>query len=275
MNSSLTDKGSVAILGCGWLGTQLAQTLLKEGYAVFGSTTSEDKLESLSAMGIRPVVVELPLADGPDGESVELSADQKAFWAAQQLLINIPPGRSSTASRDYPVAVLSAVLQYRRSRPDGRILFCSSTGIYDELKGRVNEQSPIPGEDERVRMLAMAEYQVQVQSQRPWKIFRLAGLYGPGRHPGRYLAGRKHIADGDAPINLVSSERVIARLLHYLDQPFWTSGIENVVDPEHPSRRDYYTAFAKTHGLPLPEFESGGQGKLVESLYSDPYAVGS
>lgn len=271
MSTIPTNPGSVAILGCGWLGLQLAQNLLQLGYQVHGSTTSEDKLNKLASVGVQPVLIRLPLAQGvdTDADSDVNSAQQQAFWSAQQLLINIPPGRGTDAAAQYPAAVLSAVLQYRRSRPDGRILFCSSTGIYDETEGIVNEQTPIPGQDPRVRMLAMAEYQVQIQSQRPWRIFRLAGLYGPGRHPGRYLAGRSDLANGDAPINLVSADRVMERLIHYLNLPFWSSGIENVVDPEHPSRRDFYTAFAKTHGLPLPQFLPGNEGKIVKSLYAD------
>ena len=41
------QKETITILGCGWLGLPLAQTLVKEGYSVKGSTTTEDKLEVL------------------------------------------------------------------------------------------------------------------------------------------------------------------------------------------------------------------------------------
>ena len=48
------QKETITILGCGWLGLSLAQALVKEGYAVKGSTTTEEKLEQLQYAGVEP-----------------------------------------------------------------------------------------------------------------------------------------------------------------------------------------------------------------------------
>ena len=49
----------ISILGCGWLGKPLAISLINEGYAVKGSTTSEEKLELLEMNGIEPYIVDI------------------------------------------------------------------------------------------------------------------------------------------------------------------------------------------------------------------------
>ena len=261
-NTSM-NKGSVAVVGCGWLGFTLAQNLLAAGYTVFGTTTSEDKLPVLREAGIQASLLRLPLGDfrqnSPD------TPDHK-LWKADQLVLNVPPGRGPNATREYPGAILSAVLAYRRNNPAGRIVYCSSTGVYGDLEGEVDEETPLTSPEPRAAMLALAESQVRAQSQRPHVILRLGGLYGGDRHPGRYLAGRKDLADGDAPTNLVSRQRVMDTVRHYLDAPFWTSELINVIDPEHPTRAELYTAFAKTHRLEVPTFMAGGETqKLVRS----------
>lgn len=258
-------KGSVAVVGCGWLGFTLAQNLLSDGYEVYGSTTSAEKLPQLEAAGIKGTVLQLPLVDFNGDANINVEdVGKHEIWRAEQLVLSIPPGRGTHAVKHYPAAVLSAILAYRRAQSSGRIIFTSSTGIYGEAHGKVTVQTAILGESERVASLALAESQIISQSQRPYAILRLAGLYGGERHPGYHLAGKKNISDGDAPVNLVSRKRVIGAIQELLDKPFWTSHIRNVVDPEHPSKRDFYTAFAKTHGLELPEFLPGGaNGKVV------------
>ncbi len=268
--SDFWPRGSVAILGCGWLGEALAQSLLADGYRVFGSTTNAARQAELAALGIEARVIRLPLAAGLDQNPATILEESVAtrlnedFWSADQLVLSFPPGRSAASAKTYPGAVLSAVLAYRRAQASGRIMLCSSTGIYGDTQGQVDVRTPLTDPSPRVQALALAEAQVRVQSQRPHVILRLGGLYGGSRHPGYHLAGRQVLPEGDAPINLVSRDRVISELRHWLDAPFWTGEVHNVVDPEHPSRRDYYTAFAKTHGLEPPTFLDGGSdGKVV------------
>ncbi len=259
-------KGSVAVLGCGWLGLPLSQNLLAAGYHVYGTTTSPAKLPGLRAAGIQASVLRLPLGDFRQNLIDPLHAREDLLWTADQLVLNVPPARGPEALRQYPGALLSAVLAYRRNMPSGRIVFCSSTGVYGDLTGHVDEDTPLRSPEPRAMMLALAESQIQAQSQRPHVILRLAGLYGAERHPGRYLAGGTDLADGDAPTNLVHRDQVIATIRRYLDAPFWMRVVENVVEDDHRTRRERYTAYAKTEGLPLPSFLPGGaNGKVVVS----------
>ncbi|WP_396187155.1 hypothetical protein [Flavobacterium sp.] len=49
----------ISILGCGWLGLPLAKALLENGFAVKGSTTSQEKLSVLENSGIQPFIIAL------------------------------------------------------------------------------------------------------------------------------------------------------------------------------------------------------------------------
>ena len=256
-------------MGCGWLGRQLAERLLADGYEVFATTTSPEKLPELEALRAQAFVLELPLAR-PDLQTAADAPATAELWRADQLVLSLPPGRrdAQAAVHAYGGAVLSALLAYRRARSGGRVLFTSSVGVYGgDVEGRVDEDTPIVDPTPRQTQLLLAEAQVAAQSQRPYQVLRLGGLYGGERDPGRYFAGREAVPNGDAPTNLVHGERAVAVLKALLDAPFWAMhGVINVVDEEHPTRRDRYTAFAKTRGLPLPSFlPGGGRGKVVEN----------
>ena len=259
-------RGSVTIIGCGWLGRQLAQRLLSEGYQVRGSTRTPAKLPELEQIGIEAHQLDLSRTATIDATRSE--EQEQRLWGADQLVIAIPPGRGAEEPvSQYGASVMSALLAYRRATTSGRVLFTSSVGVYGDMSGPVTESTAITSPSPRQARLLLAESQVIAQSQRPHLILRLGGLYGKDRDPGKQLAGRSGLARGEAPTNLVSGARVVEVMTALLHAPFWQyNGVVNVVDPTHPSRRERYTAYAKTHDLPLPDFASGGaEGKLVGS----------
>ncbi|MDA9071024.1 dTDP-glucose 4,6-dehydratase, partial [Flavobacteriaceae bacterium] len=50
---------SISILGCGWLGKPMAVSLLREGFTVKGSTTSEIKIQELEALEIEAYLIDI------------------------------------------------------------------------------------------------------------------------------------------------------------------------------------------------------------------------
>jgi len=245
-------KGSVAVIGCGWLGLPLSLKLLSEGYEVFGTTTTEEKVAELTAAGIKATVLNLPIVNF---ENPEIVFENKAaaqptsdishpFWNADQLVLNIPPNRKDpNSAKTYPAAVLSALLAYRRAQSSGRIIFTSSIGVYGKDHGAVIDRDtrlPIENPTARQASLLLAESQVQAQSQRPYRVLRLGGLYGGNRDPKKWFAGREIPRPND-PINLVHREQVVREILTLLNTPFWTGeSIFNVVGEEHPTKEEFY-----------------------------------
>ena len=55
----MNSRQNISILGCGWLGLELAKTLIAKDYSVKGSTTSTHKINSFKAAGITPFIIKL------------------------------------------------------------------------------------------------------------------------------------------------------------------------------------------------------------------------
>ncbi|NNK29869.1 MAG: SDR family NAD(P)-dependent oxidoreductase, partial [Flavobacteriaceae bacterium] len=49
----------MAVIGCGWLGLPLAKLLVKKGYSVRGTTTTNSKIPLLETAGIEPYLISL------------------------------------------------------------------------------------------------------------------------------------------------------------------------------------------------------------------------
>lgn len=264
MNSSESLSGSdavipaqIAIIGCGWLGTPLAEYFIGRGFTVKGTTTSHDKLEALQQAGI-------------DASVYRLGSGMDAVPLAERYIINIPPSRIA----DYP-AKLAMLLTSIPSQAR-QILFCSTTSVYGNAPGRVFESDVRPGEtlpanetDEARHgtprsVLLQAEGVMAADSRTT--ILRLAGLIGGGRNPARFLAGRSGLGQPEAPVNLVHLDDLIAVFAQLIDHEV-TGGVYNVCAAEHPSRKEYYTNAARKAGLQPPEFDETdtSDGKLVDS----------
>ncbi len=84
-------------------------------------------------------------------------------------------------------------------------------------------------------------------------ILRLAGLVGPGRHPGRFFAG-KTAPDGEHGVNLVHLEDVIGAITLLLQAPKG-GHIYNICAPAHPARNVFYPQMARLLGWNLRSSE--------------------
>jgi len=256
-NNDNSTSTSIAIIGCGWLGTPLARHFIDRGFTVRGTTTSRDKLEALQQAGI-------------DASVYRLGSETDAVPVAERYIINIPPSRIA----DYPAKL--AMLLKSIPAQARQILFCSTTSVYGNAPGRVVESDVSPGEilpagiDDEARhgtprsVLLQAEGVMAADSRTT--ILRLAGLIGGGRNPARFLAGRTGLSQPDAPVNLVHLEDLISVFSALVDQHI-TGGVFNVCAAAHPSRKAYYTAAAGNAGLSLPEFDETDTrgGKEIDS----------
>ncbi len=88
---------------------------------------------------------------------------------------------------------------------------------------------------------------------------------GPGRHPGRFFAG-KSAPDGQHGVNLVHLEDVIGAIELLLQAPKG-GHIYNICAPSHPPRSTFYPLMARQLGLAPPVFsEAQGErkGKIID-----------
>lgn len=256
----------ISILGCGWLGLPLAETLLGKGHRISGSTTREEKLEELRNRGIDPYRIRLD--PGVNCRNCE------PFWDTDLLILNFPPGRKRDDLQTRLPSQVRALLTAIAPFPVRQIIFISSTSVYRSGPGTVREEDAKPGRASSDAGNALLEAErLLLEGGTPAAVIRFGGLYGADRHPVRYLAGREGLDRGDAPVNLIHRDDCIGIIERIIErQP--VTGVFNGVADRHPTRRECYRRVAETMGLEPPGFTSDRQGdktvsnrKVREELY--------
>ncbi|WP_028667325.1 SDR family oxidoreductase [Runella zeae] len=236
----------ISILGCGWLGLPLGQSLLEKGYVVRGSTTRAEKLSDLRAIGIEPLW--LQLTPEPKGIGWDYLLDTEV------LIINVPP-RLEKAGAGYHVAQMRHLKSLVETSTVQKIIYVSSTSVYGDLNREVSEQEVTIPSEAAAPALVEAEQLVQ-QLGRPWLVLRCGGLMGYERIPAKYVAGKKDIATGEVPVNYVHRDDVIGVIEAFLQNTSIWNEVYNVVAPLHPTRREVYISSGRKFGYEAPTFVS-------------------
>jgi nucleoside-diphosphate-sugar epimerase len=249
---------TVAVLGCGWLGLPLAKHLLAQGHRVLGTTTSAEQLPLLQAEGIDAQLLQL----GTDFTAADESRLASLLAQADTLVLNVPP-RAAVAG-GYPQllrpvhrAVVAARVQ--------AVLFVSTTSVYPDEPRLMRETDAISTRDAASDVLRTEGHFVPRYGQWQSTVVRLGGLIGPGRPPGRFLAGRRNLPQGNAPTNLLHLTDAVGVLSAIIGQDIWGHTL-NVCAQLHPLRQDFYPAAARYLGLEPPTFQpDGGTSKTIDS----------
>ncbi|MFD1255463.1 SDR family NAD(P)-dependent oxidoreductase [Mucilaginibacter terrae] len=233
----------ISILGCGWYGLALGKALVKNDAKVKGSTTSAARLHELANNGLVPYILQLP------GTGSSINED---FFSCQTLIISIPPKLRSGDGDNYIVKlqlVISLIIKHQIKQ----VIYISSTGVYLESNSVVNELT-VPNPDTLPgKILFEAEELFRNQTDFKATIIRFGGLVGPGRHPGRFFAGKQNIPNGQAPVNLIHQQDCVGLTQSILNQQAFGYTF-NACSPHHPHKSWYYTQAAVHAGLPLPHF---------------------
>jgi nucleoside-diphosphate-sugar epimerase len=248
----------ISILGCGWLGLPLAQTLIEKGYFVNGSTTSPEKIPVLEKSGINPFLI----AANTD----EIDGDIASFLeGSDMLIIDFPPKLRGNASESF-VSKIKTLIPYIEISKIPDVVFISSISVYgDDHKLTTETAVPNPV-TESGKQLLEAEQLLTQNKHFAADILRFGGLVGNDRHPVYHIAGKTNLEHAQAPINLIHLSDCIGIILAILKKRPGNE-IFNAVAPFHPSRKQYYEAKATSMKLEKPVFMDGEkkEGKTISS----------
>lgn len=242
----------VSILGCGWLGFPLAQTLLRQDYIIKGSTTTKSKYEILKKNGIKPYMITVP-------DTIGL-AENAPFWGSDILFLNIPPGRGTpNVESAYPDKIRSVYEQITGSTGENHIkklIFASSTSVYPSKEGLFCEEDADLSNTARPAGTAVlkAEHLLLEASEFDTVVLRFGGLYGYNRHPVRYLAGKKNLSSPLKPVNLIHQDDCIQIVKKIINDDI-APGIYNAVSDGHPPRKTLYQSAAEHFNVEPPTFD--------------------
>jgi nucleoside-diphosphate-sugar epimerase len=258
MNSNKT----ISVLGAGWLGFELAKNLIAQGHQVKASTTTPAKLDLLVAAGIDAYLINL---------SDEISSS--SFFDADILIINIPPGRRDpNVETNYPARIEKA-LKFAKNRGIKNVVLVSSTGVYvcevieaPQWNFPIYIDSGPNAAGKSAAALIQAEYLLRKYFDINGTIIRFGGLVGGERLAGRFLAGKKDIPNGQAPVNMIHRDDCIGILKEVIQQEAWGKTYNATTD-EHPCRQDFYIAQADKYEFEPPIFleETQASGKVISN----------
>ena len=153
-------------LGHGYSARALARRLLPQGWTVLGTTRDPGKADALRAEGVEPV-------------AWDRAAVAEALGRATHLLVSAGPDADGDPSlrlcRD-AIAARAPALDWAG--------YLSTTGVYGDHGGDwVDEDTPLTPGTRRGQWRLQAETDWRAVPGLPLHIFRLAGIYGPGRGP--------------------------------------------------------------------------------------------
>ena len=164
-------RKSLFCFGLGYSAMVLAARLIARGWRVAGTARDGERIDELKALGIEAYA--FSTAGGA-------AAIAPRLGGATHVLSSIPPGEQGEPVLDALAVPLceAASLEW--------VGYLSTTGVYGTRDGGwVDESSELKPSSERSRRRVEAE-QAWLRLQRdaglPVHVFRLAGIYGPGRN---------------------------------------------------------------------------------------------
>lgn len=211
------------VFGLGYTARRLAQRLESEGWRVVG-TTRDGRGGSLRF-------------DDADAVRAELAA-------ATHVLSSVPP-----EGEDDPV-----LAAYGDAIGRGWLGYLSSTGVYGDADGAWVDESAPTGTGRR---------SARARADAAWldlgaRVFRLPGIYGPGRSPlDRVREGKAHRVDAPNVFSRVQLDDIVAGVVAGFDAP---AGAYNLADDRPCSQNEVVEYAARLLGMAPPPFVA------VESL---------
>lgn len=240
----------VLILGCGYVGERLAAACLRQGVRVSGTTRSPERAARLQAMGIQALFVATPL-DIPAASLADVDA----------VVDSIPLSRSgSRASASQPEWLPGLMHRLPVLR---WAAYLSTTGVYGDAGGAwVDESWPCKPDSPRgiERLRAEACWQVEADCA---EMFRIAGIYGPGRNIlDRLRAGGYRAVAWQPPrfSNRIHVDDIVGALLAAMRAPR-AGRIVNLADDQPLPHAEYVTQLARLIGAPPPVLLTPEQGE--------------
>lgn len=246
--------------GHGYSAKALARRLLPLGWTIYGTTRSEDNADALRAAGVSPLIF--------PGASV-----QQALDAASHILISAGP----TETGDPVLGQVRDAIAGAVPNLDW-VGYLSTTGVYgDHQGGWVDESTPLTPSTRRGQWRKDAEEAWQSIDGLPLHIFRLAGIYGPGRGPFskvRNGTARRIIKEGQVFSRIHVDD--IAQVLHASIQRPNPGAAYNLCDDDPAPPQDVIAYAAELLGMPVPPaiaFDEADMTPMARSFYAESKRV--
>ena len=239
-------------IGHGYSAQGLSRRLIPQGWRVIGTTRTADKAARLAAMGVEPL-----FWPGDLGQ---------ALAQATHVLTSVAPdGAGDPVVRDLGAQIAAAGVKW--------VGYLSTTAVYGHHNGAwVDEGTALTPTTARgaARVRAEAEW---TALGLPLHIFRLAGIYGPGRGPFEKVrdgSARRILKPGQV-FSRIHVEDIAQVLAASIARPN-PGAVYNVCDDDPASPEAVLSLAASLLGLPEPPmvaYEDADMTPMARSFYAE------
>jgi nucleoside-diphosphate-sugar epimerase len=258
----MSKPGKLFCFGLGYSAQRLARQLNGEGWIVAGTVRSNEKRQALLDEGIDAHVFDR-------GRPIDGAAD--LLRDVTHVVSSVPPDDLGDPVLDHHLTEL----QHAESL--AWIGYLSTTGVYGDRGGDwVDESSLRTPTQDRSRKRAMAEDSWLTLWERdglPVHVFRLAGIYGPGRSAIDSLRNgtAKRIVKPGQMFSRIHVDDIAAVLIASMARPN-PGAAYNVCDDNPAPPEDVIADAAKLLGIeppPAVPYEKANLSEMARSFYAD------
>ena len=248
------------IFGTGFSSKAFVEEVRDQFDWIGGTTRSSDKMEALRTLGVEPF-----LFDGnSQGDGVAEALNQ-----ATHILVSIAPNEAGDpVLNQYANEIAGAKPRW--------IGYLSTVGVYGNHDGAwVDEETPLhPVSKRSVQRVAAEEAWLAFAEQNdlPVQIFRLSGIYGPGRNAFenfRKGTARRLVKPGQV-FNRIHVADIAGALKAAMAKP--STRVFNVTDDEPAPPQDVVAFAAELLGVEAPPeipFETADLTPMARSFYGE------
>lgn len=248
------------IFGTGFSSKAFVEEVRDQFDWIGGTTRSSDKMEAIRTLGVEPF-----LFDGnSQGDGIA-----EALKQATHILVSIAPNEAGDpVLNQYANEIAGAKPRW--------IGYLSTVGVYGNHDGAwVDEETPLhPVSKRSVQRVAAEEAWLAFAEQKdlPVQIFRLSGIYGPGRNAFenfRKGTARRLVKPGQV-FNRIHVADIAGALKAAMAKP--STRVFNVTDDEPAPPQDVVAFAAELLGVEAPPeipFETADLTPMARSFYGE------
>lgn len=242
----------ILVAGAGYTGSRIAFYFKEKKQKVWALTRTGRRNAEFEAAGIEPITADLTLPE-----------TLKGLPAVNFAVICPAPdeGSEENYQKIYLDGVRNLLDALREKSRHSFIVYLSSTAVWRPRSGEwVDETTPPDPETEKGRILVQAEKNI-LGSGYPSAVFRLAGIYGPGRNRLKALDTGKIPQEENAYMNMIHVDD-IAAAIPVLFKKAEAGHVYTGVDERPVLRSEFYKEIAEIAGKNAAfDFKGAGGGK--------------
>lgn len=233
----------IAIVGCGYVGKEIARRWSQDGHWVTATTTRPERIAELKEVAGDAVVMR-----GDDFEAM-----RNLLQGQEAVLVSVGDRTRTQYKETYLGTAANLVATLPQVPALKQIIYTSTCSVYGDKKGEwVDEESPVAPASDKTQTLWDTEQALLRVSSPELRvcILRLGGIYGPGREIVkifRNVAGKTRPGTGAEPTNWIHLDDIIGALEFVRLKR--SQGIYNLVHDVSLTSRELLDGLCERHGL--------------------------